>query len=71
MPLSETEYKKPRSRVSREKRRMNLCIDEDLVLWAFEHAGRNSTSVTQLITNFFQELRKRETERMARDAEQI
>jgi hypothetical protein len=63
--------KKPRRRVTGEKRRVNLKLDEDLAEWAFGFAERHNTSVTQMITDFFMYQRKREAERMARDAEQI
>ncbi len=54
-----------------EKRRVNLRMEEDLAEWAFAYAEQNSTSVTQLITDFFMGLQRQEVERMARDAEQI
>jgi hypothetical protein len=63
--------KKPRRRVTGEKRRVNLKLDEDLAEWAFGFAERHNTSVTQMITDFFMDQRRREAERMARDAEQI
>ena len=63
--------KKPRRHVIGEKRRVNLRMEEDLAEWAFAYAEQNSTSVTQLITDFFMGLQRQEVERMARDAEQI
>ena len=54
-----------------EKRRLNLKLDEDLLSWAFSYAVRNRTTVTQLISDFFRDLRRREEARRDVDAEQI
>lgn len=42
------------------KDRLNLQIDDELKRWAQDYAKRNHTSLTQLITDYFVELRKRE-----------
>lgn len=63
--------KKPRRRIAGEKRRVNLKLEEDLAEWAFEFADRSNTTVTYLITDFLQELRRIQTERTSKDAEQI
>lgn len=62
---------KPRRKVSGERRRVNLKLDEDLAEFAFTYAERNGTTVTQLITDHFVELRRKEDERLGKDAEQI
>lgn len=62
---------KPRRKVIGERRRLNLKLSEELVEFAFTYADRNGTTVTQLITDFFVELRKKEDERLGHDAEQI
>jgi hypothetical protein len=63
--------KKPRRRVTGEKRRVNLKLDEGLAEWAFDYAERQNTSVTQLITDHLMDLQRKEAELLARDAEQI
>lgn len=68
--MSKTVKKKPR-RVVGEKRRLNLKLDGDLAEWVFDFAKRHDTSVTQLIIDFFKDMRVRELSRMAQDAEQI
>lgn len=68
--LSSENGKKPRRRVTGEKRRLNLKVDEELVEWAFDYAERRNTTVTQLITDLFMDLRRREREAQSRDAEQ-
>lgn len=63
--------KKPRRRVAGEKRRVNLKLDEELAEFAFAYAERHNTSVTQMITDFFMELQRREAHLQTRDAEQV
>ena len=63
--------KKPQQRVSGERRRINIKLDEALATFAFEYAERNRTTVTQLITNYFISLQRQEEEKLAYDAEQI
>lgn len=63
--------KKPRRRIVGEKKRMNLVVEKDLADWVFDYADRGNTSVTQLITDYFMELKRREAGMLARDAEQI
>ena len=62
---------KPRNRVSGERRRLNLKLDEDLAAWAFDYAERHATTVTQLITDHLVMLKKREDQVLSSDAEQI
>jgi len=71
MASSENGNKKPRRRVTGEKRRVNLKLDEELAEWAFDYAERHNTSVTQLITDFLMDQRRLEAAHLARDAEQI
>ena len=63
--------RKPRRRVTGEQRRINLKVDDELAAWIFDYVARNKTSVTGLVTDFFLDLRRKELERLARDAEQI
>ena len=42
------------------KARLNLLIDAKLKRWAHVYAKNKCTSVTQLVTGFFVELRERE-----------
>lgn len=42
------------------KDRLNLQIDEELKKWAQEYARRHHTSLTQMITDHFVDLRKQE-----------
>lgn len=69
--MTKQNSKKPRNRVPGERRRLNLKLEEELASFAFDYAERNETTVTQLITDFFVDLRRQEEERMASDAEQI
>ena len=62
---------KPRARVSGERRRLNLKLDEELAAWAFDYAERHATTVTQLITDHLVLIRKIEDQAMSGDAEQI
>lgn len=62
---------KPRNRVSGERRRLNLKLDEELAAWAFDYAERYATTVTQLITDHLVLIRKIEDQMMSSDAEQI
>jgi len=66
-----SENKKPRRRVTGEKRRVNLKLDEELAEYAFGYAERHNTSVTQLITDFFMDLQRHEAQMQAKDAEQV
>lgn len=53
------------------KRRLNLKLDKELAEWAFSYAEIHSTSVTQLIADYFFNLKKLESEAASKDAEQI
>lgn len=64
------EAKVPR-RVPGEKRRLNFKLDGEIADWAFEYAEKHNTTVTQLITDYFLDLQRREIARQAQDAEQI
>ena len=57
-------------KVTGEKRRLNLKLDEELVAWAFAYAERRKTSVTQMITDFIINLQRHESVIQAEDAEQ-
>lgn len=46
-------------------------MDEELVEFVFDFAKKNGVTVTLLITEFFQELRRKEESRLSQDAEQI
>lgn len=43
-----------------DKDRLNLQMDKDLKAWAQDYAKRHHTSLTQLITDHFVELRREE-----------
>jgi len=62
---------KPRNRVTGERRRLNLKLDEELAAWAFDYAERHATTVTQLITDHLVQIRKVEDLVLSSDAEQI
>jgi hypothetical protein len=62
---------KPRNRVSGERRRLNLKLDEELTAWAFDYAERHATTITQLITDHLVMLKKIEDQVLSGDAEQI
>ena len=54
-----------------EKRRLNLKLDGEIAEWAFRYAERHNTTITQLITDYFLDLQKKEEARFGEDAEQI
>ncbi|MCK4306526.1 MAG: hypothetical protein KAY24_19950 [Candidatus Eisenbacteria sp.] len=51
--------------------RLNLRIPLELKIWAMDYADRNSTTVTQIVTNYFTRLRAADEDRLAADAEQL
>lgn len=56
----ESESKYDSSSLPDDKDRLNLQIDKDLKVWVRDYARRKHTSLTQLITDYFVELKKEE-----------
>jgi hypothetical protein len=62
---------KPATPDQNSEGRLNLRITPGLKTWARDYAARHGTTVTQIVADYFTELRAADEDRLAADAEQL